>query len=189
MKAAKRLSGYGARWAALAMLAPYPLSPLAAQDSSRVAEAQTVLSALVESYGVSGAEGPVRETVKRLLPGWVKTDTDSAGNLWVRLGQGDPVVVFVSHLDEIGFLVDSILGDGTLTLRARGGFFHSLFEGQAALVHTARGDVPGIFLPRDSAFTRHTPPPLRVIGSIVSMPPLRTGNGPARPGKRPARPT
>lgn len=163
-----------------------PTVRLSGQDSSRIAETQSVLSQLVEAYGVSSAEGPVRETVKRLLPAWVKTDTDSAGNLWVRLGQGDPVVVFVAHLDEIGFMVDSILGDGTLTLRARGGFFHSLFEGQAALVHTARGDVPGIFLPRDSGFTRHTPPPLRVeigagtraaalalgvtAGSTVSMP-------------------
>jgi len=29
-------------------------------------------------------------------------------------------------------------------------------------VHTGRGDVAGIFLPRDSGFTRRTPPPLRV---------------------------
>jgi len=121
-----------------------------------------------------------------MLPSWARPETDTAGNVWVRVGQGAPLVVFVAHLDEIGFMVDSILGDGTLTLRARGGFFHSLFEGQAALVHSVRGDVPGIFLPRDSGFTRHTPPPLRVdigagtraaalalgvtAGSTVSMP-------------------
>jgi putative aminopeptidase FrvX len=33
-------------------------------------------------------------------------------------------------------------------------------------VHTDQGDVAGVFLPRDSGFTRRTPPPLRVdIGS------------------------
>ena len=151
--------------AALALL-PLAVIPsfrrLSAQDSSRISEAQTVLSALVESYGVSGAEGPVRETVKRLLPAWARPETDSAGNLWVRLGQGDPLVVFVAHLDEIGFTVDSIRDDGSLALRTRGCFFSSLFEGQVALVHSARGDVPGIFLPRDSGFARHNPPPVRV---------------------------
>jgi putative aminopeptidase len=135
---------------------------LVVQDTSRIAEAQSVIAPLIESYGVSGSEAPVRETVKRLLPAWAQTETDTAGNLWVRVGRGDPVVVFVAHLDEIGFLVDSILDDGTLRLRTRGGFFPSLFEAKAALVHTGRTDVPGIFLPRDTGFTRRAPPPLRV---------------------------
>ena len=135
---------------------------LAIQDSARITEAQTVLAPLVEAYGVSGSEAPVRETVKRLLPSWARTETDTAGNLWVRVGQGDPVVVVVAHMDEIGFRVDSILGDGTLALRSRGGFFTSLYEAKPALVHGDRGDIPGIFLPRDTGFTRRTPPPLRV---------------------------
>ena len=135
---------------------------LALQDTSRIAEAQSVLSALVESYGVSGAEAPVRATVQRLLPAWAKTETDTAGNLWVKLGQGDNPVVIVAHLDEIGFRIDTINADGTLTLRNRGGFILSLFEGEPALIHTGSADIPGIFLPRDSGFTRHLPPPLKV---------------------------
>jgi len=135
--------------------------PAAGQDSARIAEAQTVLAQLVESYGVSGAEAPVRAQVQRLLPNWARAETDTAGNLWVRLGSGDPLVVFVAHLDEVGFRVDSIRNDGTLALSRRGGFFPSLFEGQPALVHTGRGDVPGVFLPRDSgAPETHSPPPL-----------------------------
>ncbi len=135
---------------------------LALQDTSRIAEAQTVLSQLVESYGVSGMEAPVRATVQRLLPSWVRTETDTAGNLWVRTGQGDGPVVIVAHLDEIGFRVDTINADGTLGLRNRGGFILSLFEAKPALIHTDGGDIPGIFLPRDTGLTRHTPPPLRV---------------------------
>src|SRR3989442_2111760 len=135
---------------------------LSAQDSARVAEAQTVLAALVETYGVSGAEGPVREAVKRLLPTWAVSSTDTAGNLWVRVGQGNPAVVIVAHLDEIGFRVTGIRDDGTLELENRGGFFPSLFEAKPALVHTDKGDVAGGFLPRDSGFTRRTPPPLPV---------------------------
>ncbi len=79
--------------AAAALLTALPYR-IAAQDSARVAEAQAVLAPLVESYGVSGAEGLVREVVKRFLPAWVTPATDTAGNLWVRVGQGNPVVVF-----------------------------------------------------------------------------------------------
>ena len=144
------------------------LAVLAMQDTARVAEAQAVLAPLVETYGVSSAEGPVRDAVKRLLPAWAKTETDTAGNLWLRVGQGAPPVVFVAHLDEVGFRVDSIGEDGTLRLTNRGGFFPALFEAKPALVHTERGDVPGIFLPRDTGFTRRTPPPLRVsIGTAT----------------------
>jgi len=152
----------GAGIVALLFLSASPPVRLSAQDSARIAEAQSVLAPLVESYGVSGAEGPVRETVKRLLPAWAKTETDTAGNLWVRLGQGNPLVVFVAHMDEIGFRVTAIRDDGSLELEPRGGFIASLFEAQAALVHADKGDVAGVFIPRDSGFTRHTGPPPRV---------------------------
>jgi putative aminopeptidase FrvX len=171
---------------AVLLLTAYPSNRLNAQDASRISEAQSVLSQLVESYGVSGAEGPVREMVTRLLPAWAAPSTDSAGNLWVRVGQGSPPVVFVAHLDEIGFRVTGIDDDGSLELETRGGFFGSLFEAQPALVHTGTGDVAGVFMPRDSGFTRHTPPPLRIdvgttsraatldrgvrIGQTVTMP-------------------
>src|SRR5260370_11504092 len=135
---------------------------LAIQDTSRVSEAQSVRSQLGESYGASGQERPGREVVKRLLPGWLKTETDTAGNLWVRTGQADGPVVIVAHMDEIGFRVDTINADGTLGLRTRGGFILSLFEAKPALIHTDRADIPAIFLPRDTGFTRRTPPPLRV---------------------------
>jgi putative aminopeptidase FrvX len=114
-------------------------------------------------------EAPVRATVQRLLPGWAKSETDTAGNLWVRLGQGDGPVVIIAHLDEIGFRVDTINADGTLSLRNRGGFILSLFEGKPALIHRDGGaDIPGIFLPRDSGLTRRTPPPLRVSVGATS---------------------
>ncbi|PYP09682.1 MAG: hypothetical protein DMD56_10490, partial [Gemmatimonadetes bacterium] len=149
MRPVWRYSGRAVGTAA-GLLTALPLYRLSAQDSVRISEAQTVLAPLVESYGVSSAEGPVREAVKRLLPAWAKSETDTAGNLWVRVGQGGPVVAFIAHLDEIGFRVSGIRDDGTLELETRGAFFSSLFEAQPALVHTDRGELAGIFLPRDS---------------------------------------
>src|SRR5207247_8317249 len=64
--------------ALLGVLLPFRLS---APDSTRIAEAQSVLAQLVETYGVSGAEGPVREAVKRLLPRLAQRRAGTAGQL------------------------------------------------------------------------------------------------------------
>lgn len=130
----------------------------------RVHDVEPVLEQLVEAYGVSGMEGPVRETVKRLLPSGLQTETDTAGNLWLTLGKGEPAVVFVAHLDEIGFRITAIGEDGSLDLSPVGGLFPSLWEAKPALVHTGRHPVPAVFMPRDSgsgAELKRTPPLLR----------------------------
>jgi putative aminopeptidase FrvX len=162
-------------------------APAAAQQMS-VDEAQDVLRTLVETYGPSGAEGPVREAITKLLPKGLKTSTDTAGNLWVRFGSGGPTLVFVAHMDEIGWRVTGINDDGTLAIARLGGFFPSLYEGRPALIHTARGPVSAVFTPRDSIGRNpeHTPPAFRVdpgtgsragtaalgiaVGNTVTMP-------------------
>lgn len=109
-------------------------------------------------------EGPVRAAVARLLPTWARTQTDTAGNLWLTVGKGEPTVVFIAHLDEIGFRVTGIRANGELDLDPVGGLFPSLWEGKPALVHTGQGIVSGVFLPRDSTPTvqaKRTPPELR----------------------------
>ncbi len=137
---------------------------LDAQDPARIREIEQVLVPLVESYGVSGMEMPVRATVNRLLPRGIRSETDSAGNLWVTVGKGEPAVVFIAHLDEIGFTVTAIRDDGSLELEPAGGLFPSLWEAKPALVHTGRATVPGVFMPRDSDVTtnpKRTPPNVR----------------------------
>ncbi|MFL5401668.1 MAG: M42 family metallopeptidase [Gemmatimonadales bacterium] len=126
---------------------------LGAQQPARAREVERVLAPLVETYGVSGMEEPVRAAVERMLPRWARSETDTAGNLWVTIGQGEPTVVFVAHLDEIGFRVAGIREDGSLDLIAVGGIFISLWEGEPALVHTGKATVPAVFMPRDSAAT------------------------------------
>ncbi len=121
-----------------------------------------MLGRLIETYGVSGHEAPVRDAVIHLLPAWASPTIDSAGNVLVRAGAGEPLVVFVAHMDEIGFTVTAIENDGRLDLRPAGGFYPSLFEAEPALVHTARGVVPAVFAPRDSV----GPAPRRSPGAL-----------------------
>ena len=103
-----------------------------------------LLTELVQAYGVSNREDPVRECVERLLPGWAKTETDDAGNLILHLGTAPegskaPRILVVAHMDEIGFGVKSISKDGRLEVEWRGGGELSFFAGHPALVHLANG--------------------------------------------------
>jgi putative aminopeptidase len=154
--------GVAASGLALALLVGVPARTVA-QDAARLAETRDVLARLVETYGVSGHEASVRDAVIQLLPAWASPTIDSAGNVLVRAGAGDPLVVFVAHLDEIGFTVTAIQPDGRLELRPAGGFYPSLFEAEPALVHTAAGVVPAVISPRDSigAAPRRSPGALR----------------------------
>ena len=61
------------------------------------------------------------------------------------MGIDEPTVVFVAHLDEIGFTVRAVRDDGTVEAVSAGGFFPRLWEGQAAFVHTGGAIVPGVF--------------------------------------------
>lgn len=150
--------------------APPPTTVL--RDSlSRYAD---VLSRLTDAYGVSGHEAPVRDAVREALPQWARDSvtTDSAGNLVLALGPDRDTIAFVAHMDEIGFEVSHIAHDGTVSLRTRGGFYGSLWEGQTALLHRDEDRIPtrdarscgaaregplrGVFVPRDSV-TRKQP--------------------------------
>ncbi|MGA7918005.1 MAG: M20/M25/M40 family metallo-hydrolase [Candidatus Acidiferrales bacterium] len=103
-----------------------------------------ILAPLVEVYGVSNHEGPVRDLVKTLLPKWAKPETDDAGNLILHLGTApegskEPRILVVAHMDEIGFAVKAISKDGRLEVEWRGGGELSFFAGHPALVHLEEG--------------------------------------------------
>ncbi|MGH7732149.1 MAG: M42 family metallopeptidase [Gemmatimonadales bacterium] len=139
------------------MLAAFAVVPATAAAQARhttVAEVQPVLAPLVETYAPSGMEAPMRAMVERGLPAWAHPTVDSAGNVWLTVGRGGPRVVFVAHMDEIGFSVAGIGDDGSLELRPLGGFLPFLFEAEPALVHTGSADVPGVFTPADSGSAR-----------------------------------
>jgi len=164
---------------AFVALAAFIPARLAGQRVTTVTEVERVLAPLVETYGVSGSEDRVRAALEHMLPAWAHAEADTAGNLWVRVGKGDPLVVFVAHQDEIGFRVTEIGDDGQLRVEPRGGFFPSLFEGEPALVHTAAGDVPGVFPPRDSASARRDPGAFRVdVGTANQTATEALGIGP-----------
>lgn len=108
---------------------------------------------LISKYGVSSAEKPVREYILSQLPKWAKPTVDAKGNIILTFGKGKQHLAFVAHMDEVGYVVDSIREDGKLVLAQRGGFFNSVWEAHAALVHTQNGDITAAFEPRGDYLT------------------------------------
>ena len=132
------------------------ISPVERQITSvsELSPAGFLLRSLVETYGVSGYEEPVAEKIRIALPAWAQewATVDSAGNLIVALGRASekPSLVFVAHMDEIGWVVKEITEDGRLELTPQGGFLDEHFLGHVVLVHTAGGPVPAALeLPND----------------------------------------
>jgi putative aminopeptidase FrvX len=149
------LDALGERGAARSPLAGPPLSapPAIVEPGTGHQEAARLLATLIARYGVSGAEAPVREEVLRSLPAWANPETDAKGNVTVTIGRGGDPILFVAHMDEVGFRVEEVLPDGRLRLQKRGGLISSVWEAQAALVHGDRGPVAAVFEPRADWWT------------------------------------
>lgn len=113
----------------------------------------SLLSSLVATYGVNPNEKQVRDFILSQLPKWSKPVVDEKGNIVLTFGKGKQHIAFVAHMDEVGFMVDSILNDGRLSLKEIGGFFNSVWEGHTALVHTATKDIAAVFEPRNGYMT------------------------------------
>ncbi len=124
----------------------------------------SLLKTLADVPGVSGHESEIRTKIISALPLWARQRavTDSEGNLIVEFGPEKDPVMFVAHLDEVGFEISAIADDGTVSLRNRGGLYPSLWEGQPALLHFDRSTgeqgphrtLKGVFVPRDTATTK-----------------------------------
>tara|TARA_R110002096_G_scaffold185324_4_gene364108 strand:- start:5735 stop:7864 length:2130 start_codon:yes stop_codon:yes gene_type:complete len=131
----------------------------------------TLVSSLIGQYGVSADENKVRELILSKLPTWAKPSVDSKGNIILTFGQGDEHVVFVAHMDETGYVVDSIKDNGTLILKERGGMLSWLWEAQASLIHVNGNPIHGVFEPRadyKTALKRLSSEPLSVYAGFAS---------------------
>ncbi|MGE0040684.1 MAG: M20/M25/M40 family metallo-hydrolase [Vicinamibacterales bacterium] len=107
-----------------------------------------LLEELIETYGVSGHEGPVRDVVLKHMPAWATPVVDDKGNVTVTFGSGGKPLLFVAHMDEVGYEITGIEADGRATVTPRGGMYLSLYEAQPMVVVTPAGLVPAVMAPR-----------------------------------------
>lgn len=107
------------------------------------------LEQLSNAFGVSSVEGDVRkiiiEAAKPYADEW---RVDTMGNLFVTRksranGSAPPRRVMVTaHMDEVGFMISEIKGDGRLKFKPIGGFDRRVLLGKSVVVGKER--VPGV---------------------------------------------
>lgn len=101
---------------------------------------------LMLTPGLSGHEERVAALIRARLPEGLPTRTDRLGNLIVTLPgtPGAPSVMLFTHMDQLGFIVRKIEGDGLIRVERLGGVSERALAAQAVLLCTAKGDIPGL---------------------------------------------
>jgi putative aminopeptidase FrvX len=105
-----------------------------------------VLAVLVLVPGMSGHEAGIRDAITARLPRWAQNAArvDAMGNLIVSVGAGEPSVMYVAHMDEIGYSVTNLRDDGYIEVQKHGTFFDRQYEGRVVQIHSTRGPISGV---------------------------------------------
>ena len=102
----------------------------------RLQEIEALLDQVAEKSAVPGHEGPIRNAIYNAMPQWAKetAQTDEMGNMWVEVGPAGQATVFLAHMDEVGYEVESIDRNGVVNLSRLGGVVETAWEGQPAVL-------------------------------------------------------
>jgi len=102
-----------------------------------------LLKGLVNTFGISGFEGPIREKIKKLFP-QVEFKEDGVGNLFTTVGIGKKRIAFIAHMDELGFLITYVEKNGYLRFKPIGGWDVRGVYNRVVEILTDKGIVYGV---------------------------------------------
>ncbi len=95
--------------------------------------------------GVSGYEEEVRkEFIKEMEKYCGSVEVDKLGNVIAKRGEGDPKVLIVSHMDEIGFVVKKIDKNGYVYFAKIGGIYDGILPGKKVILYNESGEFEGV---------------------------------------------
>ncbi len=117
---------------------------MSTQDSLGIE--QSLLARLSNAAGPPGAEGEVRDIVHEVCRPLGSLQHDAHGSVICELpGDSDgPRVALDAHMDEVGFMVQSIGPEGRLAFLPLGGWWGHVLLGQRVTVLGSKGKVPGV---------------------------------------------
>lgn len=96
--------------------------------------------------GPSGFEGEIKTLIVKHLEGKVEFSQDNLGSLICkkRGSQSFPKIMIPGHMDEVGFMVNSITKNGFIKFIPLGGWWDQVLLAQKVIIKTQKGDVRGI---------------------------------------------
>ncbi len=109
-------------------------------------ELKEVISVLSEAHGASGSETPAAKAACVMLRSLCPDAHIESGNVIGTFGEkreGLPHIVLDAHIDQIGFVVTSITGEGFVKFDQLGGIDRRLIAAQPVIIHGKR-DIPGV---------------------------------------------
>ncbi len=108
-----------------------------------------LLLKLMDAYGASSHEKPIRDIVKAAIKPYVdEMQTDKLGNLICHHGGKGPKIMLAAHMDEIGLMVRTIDPQGFLTVTPIGGMEAGNILGDRVRVQTKNSTIHGIITTR-----------------------------------------
>ncbi len=102
-----------------------------------------ILKELVDTFGISGFEEPVRQKIRKLFP-QVKFKEDNVGNLFTTVGNGGKKIAIMAHMDELGFLINYVEKNGYLRFKLIGGWDVRGVYNRVVEILTDKGMVYGV---------------------------------------------
>ncbi len=109
---------------------------------------RNTLKTLMQSFGPSGSEKTVADTIKTLLAGHVDSlHEDALGNIIVeKYGTDDDAkrIMFSAHMDQIGFVVSAIEKEGFLRVQPVGGISLELYNSRHVVFENGTDGVISI---------------------------------------------
>ena len=118
-----------------------------------------LLTALTQADAIPGHEGEVRQIFHSRLEGVGDIQKDRLGSIFcTKIGNAaNPRVLLDSHMDEVGFIVQSVTGAGYVKFLTVGGWWAHTLLAQRVNILTKQGKVSGVI--------GSTPPHLLSAGS------------------------
>jgi putative aminopeptidase FrvX len=109
-------------------------------------EVELMLKELTEAIGVPGQEEDVSKVLEKQMAGLGKISHDKLGSfICTKTGRSaKPVVMIAAHMDEVGFMVKQVTGNGFLKFLPLGGWWGHVALAQRVTVRSNKGDFAGI---------------------------------------------
>jgi putative aminopeptidase FrvX len=108
-----------------------------------MAEAPALLDKLLRAGAPSGYEGPAA-AVWREAASFATLSSDGLGSSVARIGEAEPLLAVVGHIDEIGLVITHIDEKGFLYFAPIGGWDPQILVGQRVEVRSKDGIVLGV---------------------------------------------
>lgn len=112
-------------------------------------EYEKTLEKLSKQFGITGQENRIARTILSEI----ENDIDSyefttLGSL-IAINRGKslkhPKLMISTHIDEVGFVISSILDGGFLRVNPRGGVDFKILPSKEVIIHSYDGEIPAVF--------------------------------------------